>query len=91
METIDNMDLIEPDVETEKSLRILTFEDDCAVAILAKEYRRRHPQETFWQQANGKLINIKDMTDQHLLNAIKLINRKRAEHELIDYPDDMLF
>ena len=30
---------------------------------------------------DGSKINIKDMTDDHLLNAIKLIQRKEQEHE----------
>lgn len=62
---------------------ILEFDDGVAKSYLIKEYKRRHPNQIFWTMGNGTKINIKDMTDEHLLNAIKLL--ERAENEEDDY------
>lgn len=71
----------------EEDRLILEFDDGVAEGYLLKEYRRRHPREVFWTKSDGALINIKDMDDNHLLNAIKLIQRK--EEELEEYMENM--
>lgn len=66
----------------EKDRLILEFDDGIAEEYLLKEYRLRHPKEVFWTKKDGSLVNIKDMDDNHLLNAIKLaqrIQRDRGE------------
>lgn len=84
---IDNMDLIELEIPTISKTTpsdndlILEFDDGIAEDILRKEYKRRHPQKIFWTMGNGQKINIKEMSDEHLLNAIKLIQRKKQELE----------
>lgn len=58
---------------------ILEFDDGIAYRYLKKEYEKRHPKSIYWTMGNGKKINIKDMDDEHLLNAMKLIERKETE------------
>lgn len=46
-----------------------------------------------WRKQNGQLINIEDMTDEHLLNTIKHLEKKKAEQEfaneaIASYPYD---
>ena len=46
-----------------------------------------------WRMQNGQLIDIKDMTDEHLLNTIKHLEKKKAEQEFVNeaiasYPYD---
>jgi hypothetical protein len=41
-----------------------------------------------WKQKNGMKIRICDMTDTHLENCIKLLERA-AEHQKINYPYPM--
>ena len=60
---------------------ILEFDDGVAKTYLQKEYKRRHPKQVFWTMGDGSIINIKNMTDNHLLNAIKFIDRTEQEEE----------
>lgn len=60
---------------------VLEFDDGVAKSYLRKEYERRHPKQVFWTMVDGSIINIKNMTDNHLLNAIKLIDRKEQESD----------
>lgn len=60
---------------------ILTFDDGIAEDILRKEYNKRHPREIYWTKGDGSKINIKDMSDEHLLKAINLIQKREQEHE----------
>ena len=54
---------------------ILELDTYGAKDILQREYDRRHPREIFWKTKTGEKINIKDMSDSHLLNAINCIQR----------------
>ena len=49
---------------------------DRAIEALKKEYEKRHPKEriNYWKMKNGKKIKIEDITDEHILNAIKVIS-----------------
>ena len=60
---------------------VLNFDDGIGKDYLQKEYERRHPKQVFWTMEDGSIINIKNMTDNHLLNAIKLIDRKKRERD----------
>ena len=60
---------------------VLEFDDGVAKGYLKKEYERRYPKQVFWTMGDGSTINIRNMTDNHLLNAIKLIDRKRQERD----------
>lgn len=60
---------------------VLEIDDGVAKAYLQKEYKRRHPKQVFWTMGDGSTINIKNMTDDHLLNVIKLIDRIEQEEE----------
>lgn len=81
---IDNdfVEIIEPysvkESEDENSI-VLTFDDGVAYKYLMREYRKRHPKEVYWTMGNGKKINVKDMTDDHLVNAMNLITRKQED------------
>ena len=39
--------------------------------------RRREPTEYEWETKEGKIINIREMEDRHLKNAIKMVYRKK--------------
>lgn len=60
---------------------ILEFDDGIAEQYLKREYNRRHPREVYWTMKSGKKINIKDMTDEHLLKAIRLIQRYEEQYD----------
>lgn len=72
--------------------KLTTNNIDEALYYLRQEVNRR---TTFlWKMKNGQLINIKDMTDEHLLNTIKRLENKKWEKERIykviaDYPYDI--
>ncbi len=68
---------------------ILHWDSSYAKEILQKEYNRRHPREIFWITGSGKKINIKDMTDEHLLNAINYIDRmEESDWEYMSWAAD---
>jgi len=52
---------------------------DEALYYLKQEADRRTTK--LWRMQNGQLRNIKDMTDEHLLNTIKHLEKKKAEQE----------
>lgn len=52
---------------------------DEALHYLKQEADRRTTK--LWRKQNGQLINIEDMTDEHLLNTIKHLRKKKAEQE----------
>lgn len=53
-----------------------------ALFYLKNELYKR--QSIFWQQKNGTFINIKAMTDEHLLNAINLLENLIDEEEIVN-------
>jgi hypothetical protein len=78
-------------IEKEFKPRDLILELDTygAKDILQREYNRRHPREIFWKTKTGKKINIKDMTDEHLLNAINCIDRmEESDWEYMSWATD---
>lgn len=45
-------------------------------------YNELNKRTTFlWKMKDGQLIDIKDMTDEHLLNTIRHLEKKKAEEE----------
>lgn len=48
---------------------------DRAIKALQREYNKRHPVKyiDYWIMGNGERIKISEMTDSHILNAIKKI------------------
>lgn len=53
-----------------------------ALYFLNKEKERR--MEILWTQQNGCTIDIKNMTDQHLENTIKMLEKVKFEAEIIN-------
>lgn len=72
--------------------KIITSNDNNALFYFYQELYKR---TTFlWRKQNCQLIDIKDMTDEHLLNTIKYLEKKRTEKEcqleaIADYPYDI--
>lgn len=40
-----------------------------------------------WKTKDGKVVEIRDMTDSHLSNAIKFLERSQADFPLSDFSD----
>ena len=55
---------------------------DEALYYLRQEADRRTTK--LWRMQNGQLINIEDMTDEHLLNTIKHLRKKKVEQEYMN-------
>lgn len=51
-----------------------------ALVILNRELERRTVYK--WKTKNGELINVSDMTDEHLLNTIKLLLQQEVLYEI---------
>ena len=47
--------------------------------VLERWFRLRNSGELKWETRDGKQIPLKDMTDEHLLNAIRRERRKMEE------------
>lgn len=62
-----------------KDKKLTSNNIDEALYYLKQEANRRTTR--LWRMQNGQLINIKDMTDEHLLNTIKHLEKKKAEQE----------
>lgn len=62
----------------EKILSINNHQE--ALVILNRELQRRTNYK--WKTRNGELINVSDMTDEHLLNTIKLLEEQELLYEV---------
>lgn len=58
--------------------RIAALEDLCKEAWL----RERNGNHIVWKTKDGKVIPIKDMTDEHLVNTILMLQKKEDMEEL---------
>lgn len=47
--------------------------------VLERWFRLRNSGELKWETRDGKQVPLKDMTDEHLLNAIRRERRKMKE------------
>ena len=57
--------------------------DRFALSILKEELESRNPKNYQWQTKDGTVLNVKDMTDSHLKNAINLLEKHVYEQEII--------
>lgn len=55
--------------------------EDIAIKEMIREQYREHYQQNrpIWTCADGTKIAIEDMTDKHLINAIKYIERRKKQ------------
>lgn len=57
-----------------------------AIKALKREYNKRHPETEYWTMSDGNKIKLSDMTDNHILNAINVIERHiQSMEEIGDY------
>lgn len=63
----------------EKEVIYTIYDGDNAIKALRSEYEKRHPVKyiPYWTMKDGKTIKIEDMTDQHILNTIKVISHNQ--------------
>ena len=57
--------------------------DRFALNILKEELESRNPKNYQWKAKDGTVLNVKDMTDSHLKNAINLLEKYVWEQEII--------
>lgn len=58
-----------------------------AIKILEKELEKRNPPSYVWTMKNGEKINLKDMSNEHIKNVIKLLHKNfELEEAYADYP-----
>lgn len=55
---------------------------------LERWFRNRNNGNITWKMKNGNVIPIKDMSDEHLDNTIKMIQRKISLHQDLEFFDD---
>jgi len=63
-----------------------------AISALKREYRKRHPATEYWTMADGNKIKLTDMSDKHILNAIKVLKKNieyKEELDIFGYPEDL--
>ncbi len=58
--------------------------DKFALAVLKEELESRNPKNYQWKTKDGTVLNVKDMTDRHLRNAINLLENYLHEQEIIN-------
>ena len=62
---------------------VILKHDRFALAVLKEELENRNPKNYQWKTKNGAVLNVKDMTDSHLKNAINLLENYLHEQEII--------
>ena len=63
---------------------VILEHDRFALAILKEELESRNPKNYQWKIKSGAVLNVKDMTDSHLRNAINMLERYLHEQEIIN-------
>lgn len=67
---------------------VLTYHDIArAKKFLREEYEKRHPSEVYWTTKDGTEINIKDMSDDHILKTLNLLSRHEEYNDMIMFSD----
>lgn len=62
--------------------KILSWENK-QEALFFLEWERRRRSDVYWTTQAGNKINIKEMTDKHLLNTIRKLKEALAEWEIV--------
>ena len=63
---------------------VILGHDGFALSVLKEELESRNPKNYQWKTRNGTILNVKDMTDSHLRNAINLLEKCLHEQEIIN-------
>ena len=65
--------------------------DEFAVFVMEEELKSRHPENYQWKTNDGTVVNVKDMSDSHLRNAIRMLKNFLWEKAIVqeNYVDAM--
>lgn len=62
-----------------KQINLSVYNTSQALAVLTAE-RILRSADFKWEMRDGKLIRVKDMTDSHLDNTIKMLKREQEDY-----------
>lgn len=57
--------------------------DEFAVFVMEEELKSRHPKNYQWKTKDGTVVNVKDMSDSHLRNAIRMLKNFLYEQKIV--------
>lgn len=61
-----------------------------SIEDLEKELWLREREEMVWETKDGKLIPLKEMTTEHIINAINYFDRLYEEREIVCENSDVI-
>lgn len=62
--------------------RILNH-DEFAIHVMEEELKNRHPENYQWRTKDGTIVDVKDMSDSHLKNTIRMLKNFLWEKAIV--------